>query len=179
MVTAYGETKSVGEWALDKRCKVQEHVLLHRLKIGMEPEVAMTQRHRYRNPIFEAFDETKLLMDWAKDARCVVSFQALYKRVHGGMSVGEAMAKPMIRDIRKHHVWPPVTAFGETKSVMDWANDVQCVVSEMTLRKRLNEGFEPEEAITAYAHKGPRRFWKEPIIRNDPDPADAGSSKRL
>lgn len=42
----------------------------------------------------------------------------------------------------------PVVAFGETKTVAEWARDQRCVVSEHTLRHRLSRGHAPETAIT-------------------------------
>ena len=41
-----------------------------------------------------------------------------------------------------------ITAFGETKSVSDWARDPRCVVGRSALSARLCAGWEPEQAIT-------------------------------
>lgn len=42
----------------------------------------------------------------------------------------------------------PLTAFGETKNVKQWANDPRCVVSYAALRVRLGLGWQPEQAIS-------------------------------
>jgi hypothetical protein len=42
----------------------------------------------------------------------------------------------------------PVTAFGETKFVVDWVDDPRCHVSWDTLNHRLWRGMKPEDAIT-------------------------------
>ena len=42
----------------------------------------------------------------------------------------------------------PVTAFDEAKSLADWARDPRCAVAEPTLRWRIEQGMDPEEAIT-------------------------------
>jgi hypothetical protein len=41
----------------------------------------------------------------------------------------------------------PVTAFGRTKSVTDWAWDPRCAVTRGGLIARLDRGMKPEEAI--------------------------------
>lgn len=41
-----------------------------------------------------------------------------------------------------------ITAFGETKPATAWQEDVRCVVSGTTLRRRIKAGWEPEEALT-------------------------------
>jgi hypothetical protein len=42
-----------------------------------------------------------------------------------------------------------VTAFGETKSLSQWSRDSRCKVSKPGLRKRLNNGIDPEIAISS------------------------------
>lgn len=41
-----------------------------------------------------------------------------------------------------------ITAWGETKVQVDWVNDERCAVSVKTLRKRLKQGWIPEDALT-------------------------------
>lgn len=41
----------------------------------------------------------------------------------------------------------PVTAFGETKLVIEWLEDERCVVGEKCLYARLSNDWHPEEAI--------------------------------
>lgn len=40
-----------------------------------------------------------------------------------------------------------VTAWGETKSIADWAADERCPVSKNTLRQRLAAGWHPQRAV--------------------------------
>lgn len=43
-----------------------------------------------------------------------------------------------------------VEAFGERKSLKEWANDSRCAVSYLTFKARVTQyGFSPEEALTA------------------------------
>jgi hypothetical protein len=45
----------------------------------------------------------------------------------------------------------PVEAFGETKLIVEWAEDERCKVNRATLYSRLSKGWRPENAITAPA----------------------------
>lgn len=45
-----------------------------------------------------------------------------------------------------------ITAFGETKYIMDWAKDQRCIVTHRTLYKRIKYGHDPELALTASEH---------------------------
>jgi hypothetical protein len=42
----------------------------------------------------------------------------------------------------------PITAFGETKLMVEWSEDPRCAVGVDTLRARLRRGFEPEWSIS-------------------------------
>ena len=83
-VTAFGETKTVREWAKDHRCQVSLGCLKGRLKFKWEPETAMTtplisKREARR---FTAFGETKTAAEWAKDPRCRVPRGVLKARLY-------------------------------------------------------------------------------------------------
>lgn len=162
-VSAFGETRSITDWNSDERCTVSHGLLQQRLSTGMQAEDAISRRRRYTNPTYEAFGECKLLMDWARDPRCIVSFQSLFKRVQAGMPIEKAMTTPMVRNVPKHRVWAPITAFDETKSIMEWSKDARCVVSEMTLRKRIKAGIAPEEAICTFPGSGLHGFWAHQV----------------
>lgn len=59
--------------------------------------------------------------------------------------------KEQMNNTRANH---PITAFGETKTMKRWSEDVRCVVCYTTLQYRINKGWEPEKAITQPArHK--------------------------
>jgi hypothetical protein len=50
-----------------------------------------------------------------------------------------------------------ISAFGEERILRDWLDDPRCVVSRQTLRKRLREGWSPEDAITTPARQRPKK----------------------
>jgi hypothetical protein len=44
-ITAWGETKILQDWTKDARCKVPRKTFSNRIKKGIHPEIAMTQKH--------------------------------------------------------------------------------------------------------------------------------------
>jgi hypothetical protein len=53
-----------------------------------------------------------------------------------------------------------LTAFGETKCLLDWSNDPRCSISASSLQRRLQQGHTVEDAITKPALR--RRLRKRP-----------------
>lgn len=51
----------------------------------------------------------------------------------------------------------PLTAFGQTKSASAWARDRRAAVNAQTIRLRVRDGVDPEEAITAPWLRHPKR----------------------
>ena len=56
------------------------------------------------------------------------------------------------RNSRSAHL---VTAFGETRNLMDWVADPRCTVSDAGVRRRLRAGWSPERAIMQ-----PKQIWR-------------------
>jgi hypothetical protein len=50
-----------------------------------------------------------------------------------------------------------VTAFGETKTLAQWERDPRCVVKAYSIRRRLDSGWDTEEALTLKSAKQRRR----------------------
>jgi hypothetical protein len=87
MLTAFGERKTLAEWAEDIRCVVS-YKLLHKRMVAYRwnGERAITTTAKAygineRAKLREAFGESKSLTEWSRDSRCAVSFKALYGRV--------------------------------------------------------------------------------------------------
>jgi hypothetical protein len=53
-------------------------------------------------------------------------------------------------------------AFGEEKSLKDWATDPRCRVEYATLRMRVNKGENLEEAMTRPSRSKPTTVWAAP-----------------
>lgn len=97
------------------------------------------QQSRY----LTAFGETKTLFDWTNDERCVGGYNAIHSRLRKGWSDTDAITKPLIRPAGRHE-----TAFGETMPITLWLRDPRCVVSTMTVYRRLSAGWRFEDAIS-------------------------------
>jgi len=145
MLTAFGETRALVEWAGDPRCQVPARTLRKRISKGWEAQAAIaTPAKTSSSRRYTAFNETKSLRDWANDPRCVVDYMTLENRWNKGWPAIDALTKP--RGGGKAR-W--ITAFGETKRLQDWSRDSRCVVSIGTLIARLRYGWDFEKALTS------------------------------
>jgi hypothetical protein len=92
MVTAFGETKTIHEWARDPRCNVVYSALVTRLDRGWDAERSITTPAETR-PLrrITAFGETKNLSAWARDPRCKVTRRVLERRIDAGQQPEAAM----------------------------------------------------------------------------------------
>lgn len=106
-----------------------------------------------RNVIITAWGETKTATEWANDKRCNVNSRTLLGRFKKGRwKPEEAITTPsngnkkafsrIISTVRY------ITAWGETKGLMDWVEDERCNVGYSGLKIRLNKGWIPEDAIS-------------------------------
>ncbi len=111
-------------------------------------------RNRRTTAKYEAFGESKNLAEWAEDPRCFENdWRNLHRRVHSGISLELAMSK----DYRSNkyakssktqrNAAPQITAFGESKSLADWADDPRCTIEKRTLHARLKDNWPAEDAI--------------------------------
>lgn len=103
-IIAFGESKTLSQWADDKRCNVPYNALQKRLRLGWDPEEAisakpLSKRHyRPKKGIkkYKAFGESKTLFQWAQDERCKPSYKMLWQRVEiHGWDIKEAITKPI------------------------------------------------------------------------------------
>ncbi len=143
-ITAFGEHKTLDAWSKDARCMVKREALRIRLALGWDPEDAIT-RPKHEKPPMEFTHEgrTLTLRGWAEQSG--IKYQTLWRRItHSGMTFAEALAKGPDGP----HFMVPVTAFGETKPLSHWGVDPRAKCSTHTLRKRIRDGWDPEQAIT-------------------------------
>jgi len=95
----------------------------------------------------KAFGEEKGLTAWARDPRCAVTAPAVRRRLEKGWKSEDAITEPPAYPGLSGHVFHRVRAFGETKSVTDWARDRRCKVTLGGLQGRLKRGVAAEVAI--------------------------------
>jgi len=142
-IEAFGETRTVGDWAKDARCRISDELLRSRIANGWHPEDAMTTPlgvGRERRTWLTAFGETKAVADWAEDRRCAVLLGTLRKRLREGWEAEKALTTPR----REGHL---LTAWSETKTLAEWSRDPRARGGLKTLRWRLHQGWEPEEVV--------------------------------
>jgi len=158
-VHAFGESKSQTEWLTDPRCVVDALTLQRRLRLGWDPERAITTElapYEWRATpkgvlLWSAYGEEKSLYQWARDPRCQVSPTALKARVRKGMPLEDALTKAV----------PKYVAFGETKSVDEWVADPRCNVTPSLLRQRLSDGWDCESALSKPSRP---THYRKPLI---------------
>ena len=149
-VTAHGETKTVPEWLADSRCELGTcATLIRRLEFGMTPEQALRKLPRLPiGKVYEAFGERKGLDDWARDPRCKTSRGSLFERVGKGIPFIEALTQPAGKVARQGRGAPrKFTAFGESKTLREWADDPRSEVGHERLEDKVRLGIPLEEAM--------------------------------
>ena len=164
-IEAFGERKTILEWSKDPRCVVKYGTLAARLMQDWEPERAISsspeeslrQRGRPQRNL-AAFGEVKLISDWVADPRCKVASNVFLRRIQHGWAPEAAINTPvaLTREKPEGHA-KQYEAFGEKKTLKEWAQDSRCHVSEMTLRKNLSSDMPIEEAFE-YRRKPGRHF---------------------
>src|SRR6185312_5449018 len=89
--------------------------------------------------------ETKSSLEWISDPRCgPIGHRLLKRRISDGVQPELALQKDLVPFGVKVY-----TAFGETKTVADWAADPRCTISRGNLYNRIELGIPFEEALTA------------------------------
>lgn len=139
-VTAFGEKKTLQEWALDPRCNLSVSGIKHRLSRGMQGEDALCHTPPVRTCI-EAFGERKTISEWSRDPRCELSDGG----IRYNLSLGKGGEEALQAQISRRHY---IDAFGERKWLSEWSKDPRCNLSVSGIRHRLDRGMRGEEAIT-------------------------------
>jgi hypothetical protein len=166
---AFGEDKCLKEWAADARCAVPYFLLRNRLRSGWNLAEAITvpsgSGARAPNPgspekvsgpapprrldmgeLYKGWGEIKSLREWLADGRCAVQGKTVSSRLKAGVPLEAALT----RRHEKRGAGPRATyaAFGELKTLGEWARDARCAVPRHVLKTRLSRGMPPERAVT-------------------------------
>ncbi len=163
---AFGEWKSIGAWARDPRCHISKQGLYLRVTMqGLSIKDALKMgSHENRRKRLTIEGQTKTIREWAADPRSRAKAGTIRYRVRVGwpddlavMSPPSAPSPPKTvrpenRVVRsgKRRGRPPilVVAWGEEKTLAEWANDPRAKVKADCIRSRLKNGNSPEAAIS-------------------------------
>lgn len=104
-------------------------------------------RNKRNNHWLEMFGEKRTITDWANDPRCKVSPQTFIGRV-----LTEKWNPEEAFNTKPKHV-TKITIFGETKTLLAWSEDPRCNTSYNAFKKRINNGWNYEEAMRHPKHK--------------------------
>lgn len=102
MLTAFGETKTMADWADDPRCAVEYKTLLMRIRRGwkhwdaivLKLESTRKDQVPHNALTLTAFGESKTTTEWLKDPRCAVNRQTLWYRINKNWDHQRAITKP-------------------------------------------------------------------------------------
>jgi len=102
----------------------------------------------------------KSLMDWSRDTRCQVCYATLRIRTNKGIPMELALQGDLKTESRARLF----EAFGERKSLAQWAADERCHYTVPGIIARLRAGLSPQEAIGGGRRNGPRprraAYWQ-------------------
>lgn len=85
---AFGESKTLHEWSIDPRCKVDKNTLWYRKSKGWEMEKAIiTPPAKNAGQLYEG----KSVLQWSKDPQCEVSYKVLNTRLKKGIQLDTAL----------------------------------------------------------------------------------------
>jgi hypothetical protein len=146
---AFGQSKTLRDWAQDPCCAVGITALAARLHKGMPIEKALTLPARVgigRSSIYSLSGEAKSLQEWSEDPRCEIGYDALIAKVRAGVPLDMAMKR--LSRVVSHHESALFEAFGEKKTIQEWVRDPRCKISDSGLRSRLRRGTDFETALT-------------------------------
>ncbi|MFJ9033609.1 hypothetical protein ACIRQP_34925 [Streptomyces sp. NPDC102274] len=143
-IEAFGEAKTLSAWAQDPRCPVTKPTLRGRLALGWDPEDTITRHKNHEPPLlFTHFDRSLTLRGWAEQSG--ITYQTLYTRV---FTNGMRFRAALLQGPGEPDYAIPVTAFGETRPLHQWALDARTNCTAATLHQRIQASWPPESAIT-------------------------------
>lgn len=111
-------------------------------QLSREALLECSSADRERGDPISAYGESMCLYAWAQDPRCRVSFDVLKTRVFAyRWTLERALETPKSDGAKKY------SAFGEEKTLKEWAENPRCHVTLKTLRNRIRTGWDAQSAI--------------------------------
>lgn len=178
-----GEARTIAEWL--HHFGISESRYKSRRAAGWDMISAITYPDRTIKR-HTAFGQSLTLKEWSEHPFCVVSFGTLRQRINREkVPIEKALTTPrqkgkMLRTGQKKPSGRPtrgqwqmlVTAWGETKTVHEWANDERCPSHDPKLiyGRIFSRGWEPEDAIQREKQKGKGSAPRKPKPKKEPAP---------
>lgn len=158
LLPAFGEWKCLRDWKSDPRCAVCGSTVDRRRRRGWSLERALT-RPANDEDLRGAFGERKTLSEWVADSRCAVPERTLSGRIARNEPLEEALTRPAWKfSSSRKRTGQRWTAFGQSLTANQWAEDPRCLVPLNVLRMRLAKGTNPALAITKPVGNHEREF---------------------
>jgi len=138
----------------------QSKTKLHHIWRGMRERCNNPQRKEYPNyggrgiTIDPAWEDFEVFRSWALSNGYSPELDIDRIDNDGPYSPGNCRWVTRKVNLRNTRMNKMLTAFGETKSLPDWADDERCLVSKKTLDSRNRLGWKDEDAIST-----PRNNW--------------------
>lgn len=158
---AFGETKTLPQWAKDDRCKVEIHTLQHRIyKKNWDFIKALTTPPRLQakfNCLYKINEEIKTLKEWSKDSKCEIGYVMLSDRIRKDkinlvcdngvyiININYLKLKSKRNNIKIYKL------NNEEKTLKEWSKDNRCKVKYSCLYNRIKkQGLSLEDAMKSY-----------------------------
>ena len=155
----FGECKTLKEWAQDERCEITRESLREKLRAGIPLEKALKRHSASPSKTYRAFGFELTVSEWAKHPRCEVTHRTLLIRLKEGWPIEQALKatkKTAPPGEVLHLKGKMLLAFGENKTLREWAQDTRCEISAHQLQAKIRNGIPLEEAMKRFVG-GPRK----------------------
>ena len=123
---AFGEKKTLSEWARDPRCKCTYDTLWYRVnRAGMSVEVAMSLQDYLNQTYVEIYGVRRTVAAWAGSRYCKVPHRLFYERLRTGMPPELALMRenmrPQIGAILRERGLTGVVASAEIARLLEYS----------------------------------------------------------
>lgn len=149
-------------WSLENGYDVGTSIERKDFDVGYFPDncvwisMHLQGRNKCNNRRLTAFGKIMTVIEWAESEECVVHWRQFRQRIDAGWDVERALTEPIDEKLSAAIKAPTAmyTAFGQSKSILDWVADPRCATSEASLRRRLHAGLDFETALTMKSVQG-------------------------
>lgn len=131
-----GKTKLYGVWtSMHARCENEKH--------------AGFRNYGGRGiSVCEEWNDYPKFREWATDSGYSIGLEIDRRNNDGNYEPGNCRWVTKKQNNRNRRNNTRVTAFGETKCLKEWSEDRRCVVHFFVLQHRIQDGWQPEDAIS-------------------------------